>query len=85
MEIILAQSRNGDNYATIKAVCDENNKILKIIAESVGESWCGFGSNGTYTLTYGFNDYKEIDISSGNHYLTDDGFPSELVKITYGN
>lgn len=85
MEIILAQSTNGESHAVVKAVCDENEKILKITAESVGEAWCRFGTSGNYTITYGFNDYQEIDISSGNHYLVDGEIPEGLVKVTYGN
>lgn len=85
MEIVLAQSTNGDNHAVVKAVCDGNEKILKIIAESIGEAWCGFGASGTYTLTYGFDDYQELDLSSEEYYLIDGGIPEGLVKVTYGN
>lgn len=81
-KILIENQTNTGGSAYVKVVFDENDKITKIIAESIGDGWCGFSvNNPTFELSYGHNEYKEL-IIDGDYYLVDGDLPENFLSIT---
>ena len=81
MEKIIAKCNEGDAHAEVIIQYNEDGKITKIIGQSFGNTWCGFGEGETdYTLEYGFDDYVEIPVT-GEHYLVEGKLPEGFLKV----
>lgn len=80
-EVTIAQSTTSTGgTASVRLLVDENDKVVKIIGESNGDAWIGgVCDNPIYTLKYGYNDYKEVEVI-GDYNLEE--LPDNFLSIT---